>query len=108
MKKNSNGTEFTNLSVAVNKKIKGNEVTNWFSLFAYGKTADLICQYTDKGRLVFVEGEIQSKQQDKRTEYFFVVNHIQFIGGQSDKSDRPSNKIDDFDPGTFISDDIPF
>jgi len=54
-KENSN---VTTLSVAVNRKRNGVEMTDYFNCFVYGKTAEVAQQYLKKGRLVSLAGEL--------------------------------------------------
>jgi single-strand DNA-binding protein len=54
-KENSN---VTILSVVVNRKRNGVEMTDYFNCFVYGKTAEIAQKYLKKGRLVSLGGEL--------------------------------------------------
>ena len=60
--------------------------TEWHNIVAFGKTAETLSKYLQKGRQVFIEGRIQTrKYQDKegKDKYFteVVANGFRFIGG---------------------------
>ena len=46
---------------------------------AYGKTAEAICNYLDKGSKVIVSGSIQTYQKDNITNYFINVRNAEFM-----------------------------
>lgn len=65
------GTAVTNFSIATNKRKKdknGNwgDETTWHDIVCWGKTAEFINEYAKKGKLVFVEGEIQKRDWEDR------------------------------------------
>lgn len=45
------------MRLAVNKKKKGEETTNYFTVFCYGRTAENCARYLAKGSKVLVNGE---------------------------------------------------
>ena len=80
-----NGTAVTTFSLATAKKVKGEQVTQWHNLVAFGKTAEILSQYVSKGDQLLVEGEIQYRSYDNKdgqkvnvTE--ILVNQFEFVG----------------------------
>lgn len=65
----STGKSVVEMSIAVNKRIKptdGSPDADFFRVKAWGQTADYINSYIDKGRLVAVDGRLETrKYQDK-------------------------------------------
>ena len=63
------GTKVSNFSVATNRFRNGDggtqEFTDWHRIVAFGKTAEQCCQYLKKGRLVCVEGSLQTRTWEK-------------------------------------------
>jgi single-strand DNA-binding protein len=62
------------------------ERTEWHRIVAWGRTAELCAQYLSKGRTVYIEGRLQTRewenkegQKQRTTEV--VANTVQFIGG---------------------------
>jgi len=61
-------TPILNFSIAVNKKVKGEEKTSFIPVTAFGKTAENINKFFSKGREILVSGElVQESWQDKTT-----------------------------------------
>ena len=69
-----------------NKREGGrDERTEWHRIVAWGRTAELCAQYLSKGRTVYVEGRLQTRewenregQKQKTTE--IVALNVQFLG----------------------------
>lgn len=115
------GQAVANFSIATtenwnSKEGKREERTEWHRIVAWGKTAELCAQYLSKGRSVYVEGRIQSRewedregQNRKTTE--IVAQTIQFLGGRGggnlQETEMPSTPAEDT-PSTPQGDDIPF
>jgi single-strand DNA-binding protein len=80
----------TNLSIAMNDSFtdwSGNprERTDWLTVVAYGKLAELCHQHLKKGRQVYVEGSIRVREYEpaeggrfRRPE--IVASRVQFLG----------------------------
>lgn len=85
------GTAVANFTVATTENWTGKtgqreERTEWHRIVAWGRTAELCAQYLAKGRTVYVEGRIQSrewedKEGQKRRTTEIVANTVQFLGG---------------------------
>jgi single-strand DNA-binding protein len=85
------GTAVANFTVATTENWTGKtgqreERTEWHRIVAWGRTAELCAQYLAKGRTVYVEGRIQSrewedKEGQKRKTTEIVANTVQFLGG---------------------------
>ena len=87
------GSSVANFSLATNeawtdKQGQKQERTEWHRVVVWGKLADLCGQYLQKGRQVFIEGKLQTRQwQDKdgQTKYTTEVlaSTVQFLGGNA-------------------------
>ena len=120
------GTAVANFTLATtetwNKKEGGkDERTEWHRIVAWGRTGELCAQYLAKGRTVYVEGRIQTRewenkegQKQRTTE--IVANTVQFLGGPRGSGggggggDTGGGGGGSFDPGPSEppADDIPF
>jgi single-strand DNA-binding protein len=97
------GTAFSNFSLAVSEKRGGADQTEWFSCVAFGKVADVAGKYLKKGRQVYCEGRVQSRQykdkdsgQDRRiTEV--VVENLRLLGDGGRREERPTGPALDED-----------
>lgn len=82
------GKAVASFSVAVNRKFtrgdgSKDEQTEWFNVETWGKTAEFCAAYLRKGRMVFVEGRLQTDtyEKDGATKYFtkIVAQEIQAL-----------------------------
>ena len=116
------GQTVCNFSVATSEKWRdkggeSQESTEWHRIVCWGKLAELCDQYLSKGRSVYVEGKIQTrewtdKQGEKRYTTEIVAKEVQFL----DKGDRSDSRgdsrgdtrsRDDYGPGVGYEDDQP-
>jgi single-strand DNA-binding protein len=91
VKHSASGQAICNLNIATNeswtdKNGQKQEKTEWHRLVVFGKLAELCGQYLTKGRQIYAEGKLQTRQwQDKegQTRYTteVVAQTIQFLGG---------------------------
>lgn len=127
------GATVATLRVATNERWtdKGGqqqERTEWHRVVVWGKQAEQCGQYLSKGRQVFVEGRIQTrewqdKDNNKRYTTEIVAQRVQFLGGKSEGRTGgaqsssnsvggfggPSGGFDSPDMGSAVGDDdIPF
>jgi single-strand DNA-binding protein len=66
--------------------------TEWHNIVAWNKLAEICGEYLTKGKLVYIEGSIRSRQWEdqagnKRTAYDIVAGRMQMLGSKAD-SDR--------------------
>ncbi|MBW2621296.1 MAG: single-stranded DNA-binding protein [Deltaproteobacteria bacterium] len=81
-----NGKAVCNFSVAVTEKRGGNENTEWFNVVAWEKLAEICGEYLSKGRQVYIEGRLQTREWEdrdgnKRQTTEIVALQMQMIGG---------------------------
>lgn len=63
------------------------ERTEWHNVVVWGKQAETCAQYLAKGRQVFIEGSVRSRQYDdkdgnKRYITEIIAQRVQFLGGR--------------------------
>jgi len=94
----ANGKKYAIFSVAVNRSWKSadgekQEATDWFTINAWGKLGEICLQYLKKGRLVFVEGRLQTDRwEDKdsgetHSRIFVVAQTMQILDRKPDEAD---------------------
>jgi single-strand DNA-binding protein len=125
MRSTQGGQKVANLRLATterwtDKNGQKQEQTEWHRVVAFGKLADICGQYLVKGRQIYVEGRIQTRQwQDqqgqKRYSTEVVAQVIQMLGNRPDGAPRedpgammPSDEAVRNDFGGGPDDDIPF
>ena len=80
-----------NFSIAVNRwdsKTKS-EVTDWFNIDVWDKQAEFAGEYIKKGRLVAVDGRIQTNKWkdasgEERERFLIVANNVRLLGSKRD------------------------
>lgn len=111
----ANGTALANFRMAVSRSWAGDgerrEETEWFTIVAWQKLAEIVGQHLQKGRKVFVEGRLATRswdgndgQKHYRTEV--IATSVLFLDrapGSSDGGHSGYRPDDEIDP-----DDLPF
>ena len=97
MRYSPSGQPMTSFSVASSRRYttaagEQREETEWFNCTAFGRLADTCNQYLARGRQVYVEGRLRSRQYDRRdgTPGFSLdvnVTEVQFLGRRDDQPD---------------------
>ncbi len=121
------GQTVTNFNIATSERWRNSanepqERTEWHRVVVWGAQAESCAQYLSKGRPVYVEGRLQTRQWDdkdgnKRYTTEVVAQRVQFLGsptgakstGESYGTNAPtpaSNTTPDF--GDTGPDDVPF
>jgi single-strand DNA-binding protein len=115
------GQSVCNFSVATTERFtdragQQRDQTEWHNVVVWGKQADLCGQYLKKGRQVYVEGRLTTRQYEakdgtgKRYRTEVVAQRVQFLGGRAAGIDDVGS---DFGPGPDApppadDEDIPF
>ncbi len=78
-------------SLATNERKQGDDGqwtdhTEWHNIVAFGKTAETLSKFCQKGKQVFIEGRIQTRKyqdQEGKDKYFteVVASGFRFLGG---------------------------
>jgi single-strand DNA-binding protein len=73
--------------------------TEWHNIVAWNKLAEICGEYLTKGKQVYIEGSIRSRQwQDqsgnKRTSYEIIANQMTMLGSKGDSERMPSGGMD--------------
>ena len=104
LKHTASGTTYTQFSLAVDRDFKdkqsGEKVTDWIDLVAWGNTAEFICKYFAKGRMMVAAGRLQTesytdKQGNKRKSTKVVVENAYFGDSKRDGNQSQSQSGQD-------------
>jgi len=114
------GKSVTDFSLATNERwvdSDGNrqDRTEWHNIVVWGKLAEICGQYLKKGKLVYIEGRLQTREWDdrdgnKRRTTEIVANNMQMLESRN-ATDRPPGPAEgDREPMEIgiTDDDIPF
>lgn len=110
------GTSVSNFTLATSESFKNNQgqkvdETEWHNITTWGKLADLVGQYVNKGDLVYVEGKIKTESYEKdgtkRYTTKIIANQVKFL---SPKGSKGQNNTQQGAPAPSLDDlgDIPF
>jgi single-strand DNA-binding protein len=114
------GTMVTNFNLATDENYKdknGEKVqkTEWHRIVTFGKLAEICGNYLVKGKLVFIEGKIQTRAWDdkegvKRYSTEIVANDMKMLDskGQSQGQGKPADDAAYTPNGVVHADDVPF
>lgn len=109
----SSGNKVANITLATSERYKDRngeqkEETEWHTVQAFGKLADIVEQYVRRGSLLYVDGKIRTRtyENDGRTFYKteIVANTIQMLNRpagaaepkqQPEPEPAPDNSADD-------------
>jgi len=94
-----NGQPVTNFRIATSERFTSRsgepqERTEWHRIVTFGKLAETCRDYLAKGRQVYVEGRLQTRQWDdrdgnKRYTTEIVAQTVRFLGSRSDRGQAP-------------------
>ena len=105
MRYTPSGLAVANFNVATNYAVKDSsgtfqDKTEWHRIVAYGKQAEFASEYLAKGRLVYVEGRIQSRQWEdkegqKRYTTEIICSTLQPLGprGEAAEAAKPDSDV---------------
>ncbi len=116
VKYTNNGAPVAKFSVATDEVYKDRageqqRRTEWHNIVAWGKLAEICGEYLVKGKLVYIEGSIRSRQWEdqsgnKRTSYDIVARDMKMLGSKAD-SQRAATAPSDYVPAGPASDHAP-
>ena len=108
------GTKVASWSIAVNER-KG-EDAQFFNLTAFGKTAENVEKYVEKGVPILVRGRAQNdnytnKEGQKVYRDSYIINEVIFTGGKTKSTEQPQQHqeevVDDPTPSE-VPEELPF
>jgi single-strand DNA-binding protein len=103
LKYTPSGTPVCNFSLATDSVWKDKtgeqkQQTEWHRIVAWNKLAEICGQYLTKGKQIYIEGSIRSRQYEdkqgggKRTAYEIVAQQMKMLGSRAD-SERPAGGV---------------
>ena len=129
LKHTNKGTAVCNLSLATTHRAKvgdqWQDQTEWHRVTVWGKTAENVAQYCQKGKQIFVRGRIQTRSYEKDGQRHYateiVAEFVKFLGSRaSDAGSQhtpnttsqgaPGAIANHFDAGSYsvTNEEIPF
>ena len=85
MKYFESGNVKTTMSIAVNRRIKDEDKTDWFKVELWGRNAEIAGEYVRKGSLVGVEGRLEfnhwtDSSGNKNVSPYVLADRLKLLG----------------------------
>ena len=91
----SGGSKYCNFTIAVDraKAANGDRETDFPNLTAFGKNAENMAKFTEKGNLIAVEGAFRTSRYEKNGKLNYrdnlIVNRIEFLQWKKSTREEP-------------------
>lgn len=114
----STGTAVANFRIATterwtNANGEKEERTEWHRIVAFGKLGEICGEYLAKGKQVYIEGRLQTRNWEdrdgnQRTTTEIIATGMQMLGSPGGSSSQLQGKEEPAIPKDSVVDDIPF
>lgn len=93
------GKKVCSFSLAVDRRWRNvdgetKSATDWFNVDAWGRLGEIIQQYLHKGRLVYLEGRLQTDRYEHEGETRFytrvIARHMQMLERRPEEEEEPT------------------
>lgn len=118
IRRTQSGTSVTSFSIAVDRDYKsasGEKDTDWIDVVAWKGTAETVCKYFSKGRMMVVSGRLQTrvwedKSGNKRKSTEIVAENVYFGDNKRDiKPPAQSERSEDYEElSDYNESELPF
>jgi single-strand DNA-binding protein len=98
------GKKVCSFSVAVSRRWKNaagetNESTDWFNVDAWGRLGEICQSYLGKGRLIFVEGRLQTDRVEHEDDVRFytkvIASQMQMLDRKPEEPEEIADAVND-------------
>ena len=114
----TSGVTVCSFTVAVDRKFKdqsGNKTTDFFRVNVWRQLGEMCGRYLDKGRKVYVRGELQARTYEAkdgttRMSLDVQADEVEFLSPKqsAEQRDEPKEEVDASGFESISSEDIPF
>ena len=108
LKQTQSGTSVCTLSLASNRSyVKQGEErkTDWVDVVVWGKTAEFVVKWFNKGQMIFVQGPIQTRTTEKngvKRKYVEIfAEKVEFCGDKPQQTQSPAPPEQSSAPGPY-------
>jgi single-strand DNA-binding protein len=116
LKTTTSGISVTSFTVAVDRRFQkqGEEKqTDFLNVVAWRQAADFVCKYFNKGDMIAVQGELQTRRYEdkdgnKRTATEIIADNVSFCGGKKESAQAAAQTGESYDDYAGNDDDLPF
>jgi len=112
IKQTQTGNSITSFSLALNRSVKNgeqwDETTDYVDCVAFGKAAEAIHTYVNKGQKLFVQGRLQTRSYEKDGQKRYVTEVVVSDFVFTDGKKSQDVVIEDIDDAPIDLSKIPF
>ena len=111
--KEANGLQIARFTVAVKRQFKKDEA-DFINCVAFGKRAETLAKFFEKGSPINIEGRLQTGSYEKDGVKHFttdvIVDNFEFIAGSKKVENKNDNNMsfDDLTPVSGDEEELPF
>jgi single-strand DNA-binding protein len=103
------GSMVTNFKLATTEKWKDNEKTEWHRIVVFKKLAAICANYLKKGKLVYVEGRLQTRSWEDKEVKRYTTEVIATTMQMLERKGVTAEVVKDvFEGSKEVEDDVPF
>lgn len=106
LKYSPSGVAYTNFTLAVDRKFSKDKKTDFINFKAFGKTAEAIATYSDKGKKISITGSIQTGSYEGKNGkvYTFDVlaEEVEFIEWADKKPEERFTDLQEVEDTEFV------
>lgn len=94
---NGTNTAVAKAGIAVNRPFSKDKAVDFFNLVAFGKTAEFMSKYFEKGSRILVEGRLQTSTYEKDGVKHYatniIVENVEFAGNKKAANSGGKNDL---------------
>ena len=88
-----NGLAYTNITLAIDDRGNEKQPVDFIDIKAFGKVADILNKFVDKGQLLFIEAKAkqnvyEAEDGTKKYTIDFVLQEFEFLSGSNNKAEE--------------------
>ena len=88
-----NGLAYTTITLAIDDRGNEKQPVDFIDVKAFGKVADILNKFVDKGQLLFIEAKAkqnvyEAEDGTKRYTIDFVLQEFEFLSGSTNKAEE--------------------
>lgn len=74
------GKAYAKFSIATERQFTKEDITDWHSVTAWGKTAEVLAEHCKKGQEIYIEGRIEYNKVGDKTYANVTADSFSFLG----------------------------
>ncbi|EKS18203.1 single-stranded DNA-binding protein 2 [Streptococcus urinalis FB127-CNA-2] len=113
--KTTNDKSFCRATIAVNRRYKtktGEKETDFINLVVWGKLAETLVSYANKGSLLSCDGELRTRKYEKENQTHYIsevlCHSFQLLESRTQRAMRENNNISDLADLVLDDQELPF